>query len=46
MYEYAIAAGHFLPRKPEHTTSEFIGRFSGGGLDHIITKMGFMVNAR
>ena len=34
MYEYAIAAGHFSPRKPEHTTSEFIGRFSGGGLDH------------
>ena len=34
MYEFTIAAGHFSPRKPHHTTSEFIGTFSGGGLNH------------
>lgn len=34
MYEFAISAGRFSPKKPEHTTSDFIGRFSGGGLDH------------
>jgi hypothetical protein len=34
MYEFTIAAGRFSPRKPHQTTSEFIGGFSGGGLDH------------
>ena len=34
MYEHAIAAHSFAPKKPEHTTSQFIGKFSGGGLDH------------
>jgi hypothetical protein len=34
MYEFAIAAGHFSLRKPHRTTSEFIGKFSGGGLNH------------
>ena len=34
MYDHAIARGAFSPKKPEHTTSEFIGKFSGGGLDH------------
>jgi hypothetical protein len=34
MYEYAIAARSFTPKKPEHATSEFVARFSGGGLDH------------
>lgn len=34
MYEHSIATRSFTPRKPEHTTSEFIGKFSGGGLDH------------
>jgi hypothetical protein len=34
MYEFAIEASRFSPKKPHHTTSEFIGQFSGGGLDH------------
>lgn len=34
MYEYSIANGTFTPKKPEHTTSLFIGKFSGGGVDH------------
>jgi hypothetical protein len=33
MYEFANAS-RFSPKKPRHTTSEFIGQFSGGGLDH------------
>jgi len=34
MYDHALAAGSFSPKKPEHRTSNFIGRFSGGGLNH------------
>jgi hypothetical protein len=34
MYDFAIATGTFSPRKPHQTTSEFISKFSGGGLDH------------
>jgi hypothetical protein len=34
MYDHALAAGSFSPKKPEHTMSNFIARFSGGGLDH------------
>lgn len=34
MYEHAIASKTFTPRKPDHSTSEFIGKFSGGGLNH------------
>jgi hypothetical protein len=34
MYDFAIREGRFSPSKPDHTTSEFIGKFSGGGLDH------------
>jgi len=34
MYDYAISKGHFEPKKPEHSTALFIGRFSGGGIDH------------
>lgn len=34
MYEFAIETNRFSPKKPHHTTSEFIGQFSGGGLDH------------
>ena len=34
MYEFAIAACQFSPSKPEHSTSQFIGKFTGGGIDH------------
>ena len=34
MYDYAIAEGHFEPQKPEHSTALFIGKFTGGGIDH------------
>lgn len=34
MYEYAIEKGLFRPKRDEHSTSLFIGRFSGGGIDH------------
>jgi hypothetical protein len=34
MYDHAILKGHFRPSKPEHETAIFIGRFSGGGIDH------------
>jgi hypothetical protein len=34
MYEHATEHNRFSPKKPEHTTSEFIGRFAGGGIDH------------
>jgi hypothetical protein len=34
MYEFSINTGSFSPRKPHQTTADFIGRFSGGGLDH------------
>ncbi|MGC4054313.1 MAG: hypothetical protein QM757_34965 [Paludibaculum sp.] len=34
MYEYAIEHGTFTPKKEAHTTPLFIGRFSGGGIDH------------
>jgi hypothetical protein len=34
MYDHALAAKSFTPKKPEHTTSRFIGKFSGGGLEH------------
>jgi hypothetical protein len=29
-YDFAIANGHSKPSKPEHCTSDFIGRFAGG----------------
>ena len=34
MYEYAIHNKLFTPEKPEHSTALFIGKFSGGGIDH------------
>jgi hypothetical protein len=34
MYDYAILKGQFQPKKPEHGTPLFIGKFSGGGIDH------------
>ncbi len=40
MYDYAISMCHFEPRKPEHTTPLFIGKFSGGGIGHIHYKDG------
>jgi hypothetical protein len=29
-YDWATSHGLFTPKKPEHSTAEFIGRFSGG----------------
>ena len=34
MYDYAIAAKTFTPSKADHSTSDFIGKFSGGGITH------------
>ena len=34
MYDYAIKKDRFQPSKPEHETALFIGKFSGGGIDH------------
>jgi len=31
MYEFAIEAGQFSPKKPQHKTAQFIAAFSGGG---------------
>jgi hypothetical protein len=33
-YDWAIANGTFKPSKPDHETSEFIGRFSGGDIHY------------
>ena len=35
MYDYAISMCYFEPRKPEHTTPLFIGKFSSGGIGQI-----------
>lgn len=40
MYEFAIREGRFSPSKPDHTTSDFIGKFCGGGLDHFHYEQG------
>ena len=34
MYEYSVEKKLFKPHKEEHWSSIFIGRFSGGGLNH------------
>ena len=34
MYEYTISNGLFSPKKDEHETALFIGKFTGGGIDH------------
>jgi hypothetical protein len=34
MYDYVIDKGHFTPKKEAHTSELFIGKFSGGGIDH------------
>lgn len=34
MYDYAREHGSFTPTKEAHTTPLFIGKFSGGGIDH------------
>jgi hypothetical protein len=34
MYDYAISNKLFVPKKPEQSTALFIGKFSGGGIDH------------
>jgi hypothetical protein len=40
MYDYAISKGQFRPSKPEHETAFFIGKFSGGGIDHAHYELG------
>jgi hypothetical protein len=35
MYEYAISKGIFSPKKDEHMTALFIGKFTDGGVDHL-----------
>jgi hypothetical protein len=34
MYDHAILEDRFMPSKPEHESATFIGRFTGGGIDH------------
>jgi hypothetical protein len=34
MYDYSTSSGGFKPSRPEHGTALFIGKFSGGGIDH------------
>jgi hypothetical protein len=29
-WDWAMQNGRFTPKKPEHTTAQFIGRFAGG----------------
>ena len=33
-YDWAIANGLFLPKKPEHYSPMFIGKFTCAGMDH------------
>lgn len=33
-YDWAIERGFFLPKKEEHNTAEFIGRFSSASQEH------------
>ena len=35
MYDYSTSRGQFAPSKPDHKTPLFIGKFSGGGIDHV-----------
>jgi hypothetical protein len=32
--EWAIEIGIFTPKKPEHSSSTFVGRFSSAGMEH------------
>lgn len=34
MYDYSISKGFFTPKKEEHQTSLFIGKFTDGGMQH------------
>jgi hypothetical protein len=34
MYDYSILNNHFVPKKEEHATSLFIGKFTNGGIAH------------
>jgi hypothetical protein len=34
VYSWAVSKGHFVPKKPEHATPEFIARFSSAGQEH------------
>lgn len=34
VYEWAIETGRFTPRKPEHSTSRFIGGFTTASQEH------------
>jgi hypothetical protein len=33
-YDWFVANGFFTPKKPHHSTPEFIGRFAGGQQHH------------
>ncbi len=33
-YQWAIAQGHFTPRKPHHATPDFIANFSSAHQEH------------
>lgn len=34
VYDWAIQKGYFTPKKEEHISSEFIGKFSSASQDH------------
>lgn len=33
-YEWAVDRGHFTPKKPEHSSPEFVGSFTSGSQPH------------
>ncbi len=33
-YDWAISKGYFIPKKQEHTSPSFIGRFSSASMEH------------
>ena len=39
-YDWEVKEGYFVPKKPEHFTSEFIGKFSPGYTRHFHFKEG------
>lgn len=45
MYDYAMQHGSFTPKKPDHTTADFIAKFSGGGMNHFHYETGLSCSA-
>ena len=43
VFDWALVNGHFLPKRPEHEESKFIGRFTSGRLCHLHFQDGTLV---